>query len=312
MVKRKSGASRPRASKPPAKQTARRASSGSGTGRASAARSVGRAARATARSARPPKVARGAKPDAAVKAGRVVAKAAKAGSSAVKVLGAAVKGVRAAVKSAKAPLPAPGAKAVAVKPPLTKAEGKLRKPIVKVVAPKPTPPVRPLGVLPPEAVARATHRPSPAALSERPAKRPVRETLQTQGAQGVTEKDYKEFEQRLLVERQKILKEMGHLENTVLKINQRESAGDLSGYSFHMADVGTDAMEREKAFLFASAEGRLLMEINEALRRVYRGEYGVCENCGQPIARARLEAMPYARLCLSCKEKEERASRGAS
>ena len=121
----------------------------------------------------------------------------------------------------------------------------------------------------------------------------------------------KEFEQRLLVERQKILKEMGHLESTVLKVNQRDSAGDLSGYSFHMADVGTDAMEREKAFLFASAEGRTLIEINDALRRVYRGQYGVCESCSQPIARARLEAMPHARLCVRCKEKEERAQRGA-
>jgi RNA polymerase-binding protein DksA len=121
----------------------------------------------------------------------------------------------------------------------------------------------------------------------------------------------KEFEQRLLSERQRILKEMGHLENTVLKVNQRDSAGDLSGYSFHMADVGTDSMEREKAFLFASSEGRTLMEIDQALRRLYRGEYGVCESCGNPIARARLEAMPHARLCVSCKEKEERASRGA-
>jgi RNA polymerase-binding protein DksA len=71
-------------------------------------------------------------------------------------------------------------------------------------------------------------------------------------------------------------------------------------------------MEREKAFLFASAEGRLLMEINEALRRVYNKAYGICEECGQPIARARLEAMPTARLCLRCKEKEERAARGLS
>lgn len=128
----------------------------------------------------------------------------------------------------------------------------------------------------------------------------------------MSEKDIKEFEKRLLEDRQRILKEMGHLENTVLKVNQRDSAGDLSGYSFHMADVGTDSMEREKAFLFASAEGRSLMEINEALRRLYRGEYGVCESCTLPIARARLEAMPHARLCLSCKEKEERARRGAS
>src|SRR5205809_2867495 len=107
-------------------------------------------------------------------------------------------------------------------------------------------------------------------------------------------------------ELQKIRKEMGHLETTVLKVNQRDSSGDLSGYSFHMADAGTDAMEREKAFLFASAEGRVLLEIDDALRRLYRGDYGGCETCGNAIARARLEVMPYARLCIACKEKEEK------
>ncbi len=128
----------------------------------------------------------------------------------------------------------------------------------------------------------------------------------------MSQKDYQEFEQRLLEERKKILKEMGHLESTVLKVNQRDSAGDLSGYSFHMADVGTDAMEREKAFHLASAEGRMLLELNEALRRIARSEYGICESCENPILRARLEAMPTARLCLACKEKEERAARGIS
>jgi RNA polymerase-binding protein DksA len=127
----------------------------------------------------------------------------------------------------------------------------------------------------------------------------------------VTQDDFKDFERRLLDERSKVLKEMGHLESTVLKSNQRDSSGDLSGYTFHMADVGTDAMEREKAFLFASAEGRMLLEIDEALRRVYQGSFGNCESCGQPIGRARLEAVPHARLCLACKEKEERAQRGS-
>jgi RNA polymerase-binding transcription factor DksA len=177
----------------------------------------------------------------------------------------------------------------------------------------PVPEVRPLGVLPPAAIARGSARPAPLPPARpRPANPPpVAASTPSVGAQRVTEQDMKEFEQRLLVERQKILKEMGHLESTVLKVNQRDSAGDLSGYSFHMADVGTDAMEREKAFLFASAEGRTLIEINDALRRVYRGQYGVCESCSQPIARARLEAMPHARLCVRCKEKEERAQRGA-
>jgi RNA polymerase-binding transcription factor DksA len=76
-----------------------------------------------------------------------------------------------------------------------------------------------------------------------------------------------------------------------------------------MADAGTDAMEREKAFLFASTEGRLLMEVNDALRRLYNGVYGVCEMCDKPISRARLQAMPYVRMCVSCKEKEEKAGR---
>ena len=128
----------------------------------------------------------------------------------------------------------------------------------------------------------------------------------------VAKKDHKHFEERLLEERARLMKELGYLEQNVLKQNQRDSSGDLSGYSFHMADVGTDAMEREKAFLLASSEGRLLMEINEALRKLYAGEYGRCEICEKPIARARLEAMPYARLCLSCKEKEEKERRGAS
>jgi len=239
-----------------------------------------------------------------VKSAKRVAKPAKASKA------------KPAAKTVKPAVVAKGGKAVAKvaakgAPAGKNAKGRPLKPVIKVVQAKPTPQVRPIGVLPPEAVARS-HRAAAVVLPERPTPKPARDASGGHGAQGVSEKDYKEFEERLLGERQKILKEMGHLENTVLKINQRDSAGDLSGYSFHMADVGTDAMEREKAFLFASAEGRLLVEINEALRRVYRGEYGKCEECEKPIARARLEAMPYARFCVSCKEKQERAARGAS
>jgi DnaK suppressor protein len=223
------------------------------------------------------------------------------------------------VKAVEKPVKAVEKPVKAVKPEKAAAVPKPAKPAkvvpIRVKPVKPPAPVRPIGALPPEALARAMQKAPPLAVP-RPVARPAvaktpRETSEG-GAPGVTEKDFKEFEQRLLAERQKILKEMGHLENTVLKVNQRDSAGDLSGYSFHMADVGTDAMEREKAFMFASNEGALLKEIDEALRKVYGGEFGVCEECGRPIARARLEAMPYARLCLSCKEREERTGRGAS
>jgi len=123
----------------------------------------------------------------------------------------------------------------------------------------------------------------------------------------VNKKDLKHFEKRLLEEREKLLVQLTHLEKDVLSRTLKDSSGDLSAYTFHMADLGTDAMEREKASLFASSEGRLLYHINEALRRLYKEEYGTCESCGQPICRERLEVVPHARLCIKCKEKEEKA-----
>ena len=154
------------------------------------------------------------------------------------------------------------------------------------------------------APAKAAAKPAPAkpvpAPKPAPAAAPVNK---------VAKKDHKHFEARLLEERARLVKELGYLEQNVLKQNQRDSSGDLSGYSFHMADLGTDAMEREKAFLFASAEGRAIYDVDEALRRLYGGNYGTCESCGQPIARERLEVVPHARLCVRCKEREEKAAR---
>lgn len=176
--------------------------------------------------------------------------------------------------------------------------------------PTPGPTVRPLGVLPAEARARGLERPSHAAAvpprAPAPPARPVKPLPKATGLQRVTENDLKELKTLLLAERARVTKEMEHLESTVLKVNPRESSGDLSGYSFHMADAGTDAYEREKAFQFASNEGRLLQDLDEALRRLYSGDYGNCESCGNAIAKARLAAMPTARLCRDCKEKEER------
>jgi DnaK suppressor protein len=91
--------------------------------------------------------------------------------------------------------------------------------------------------------------------------------------------------------------------------NGEASDGDLSAYSFHMADQGTDAMEREKAFLFASKEGRFLWHIDQALRRLYKSPetFGKCHQCGDEIAFERLDALPHARYCIKCKQREEDA-----
>src|SRR5918994_948504 len=82
-------------------------------------------------------------------------------------------------------------------------------------------------------------------------------------------KQLQHFEKRLLEERRRVLKELGH-HGELFNKSEQASDGDLSAYSFHMADQGTDAMEREKAFLFASQEGHFLWHIDEALRRLYR------------------------------------------
>jgi RNA polymerase-binding protein DksA len=73
-----------------------------------------------------------------------------------------------------------------------------------------------------------------------------------------------------------------------------------STYSLHM-EQGTDAMEREKTFLFASREGKFLNYLDDALKRIERGDYGFCTECGKLIDKERLEAVPHSTLCVKCK-----------
>ncbi len=123
-------------------------------------------------------------------------------------------------------------------------------------------------------------------------------------------KNLDHFEKRLMEERKRVLRELGQYSET-FGTTPHGADGDLSAYSFHMADQGTDAMEREKAFLFASQEGRFLWHIDEALRRLYRTPetFGKCHNCGADIAFDRLDALPHARFCIDCKQREEDAKR---
>ncbi len=178
---------------------------------------------------------------------------------------------------------------------------------------RPEPEVRPLGVLPlsSQAKPRDAVRPHPVkpVRSHTPPRGTPKPQPARKGDERLTEDDLKYFEQRLLTERRRIMAEMGHIEATVLKVDPRDAAGEQSGYSFHMADAGTDSMEREKAFDIASKEGRLLLEIDEALRRLYNGTYGLCEISGKPISRTRLDALPWARLSIDEQEKLEREKR---
>jgi RNA polymerase-binding transcription factor DksA len=123
----------------------------------------------------------------------------------------------------------------------------------------------------------------------------------------VNKKDQKHFQKRLHEELANLAKALGKLEKSVMQRSQRESSGDLSAYSIHMADLGTDAMERERDLLLASAEGRTVLQIREALNKLEDGTYGTCEECGKPIGAARLEMIPYAVYCSKCQVKLEKS-----
>ena len=94
----------------------------------------------------------------------------------------------------------------------------------------------------------------------------------------MNKKQLSHLEKRLMEERARVMKELGYYDES-FNATLQSSDGDLSSYSFHMADQGTDTMEREKQFLFASQEGRYLWHVNQALRRagwlaVRDGPYG--------------------------------------
>lgn len=88
-----------------------------------------------------------------------------------------------------------------------------------------------------------------------------------------------------------------------------EAAGDLSSHASHMADQGTDTMEREKAFLFISQKRQRLEEVDEALARIETGTFGVCGVCQENLPPRRLERLPTASLCVPCQEKQEKSKR---
>jgi DnaK suppressor protein len=111
----------------------------------------------------------------------------------------------------------------------------------------------------------------------------------------------------LLEKRQAVLGALEHLhhENSG---SLEEQVGELVSGSAdqHLADTATETVDREIDYTLEEADVRLLTAIDFALQRIEAGTYGVCVNCGAQIAPERLEAMPWATLCIDCKRREER------
>jgi DnaK suppressor protein len=128
-------------------------------------------------------------------------------------------------------------------------------------------------------------------------------------AKKLTKKQIEHLQKRLLRERERALRSLGQFDE-LAKQSAEQADSDLYSYSDHIADLGTDAMEREKMLLFASKEGRYLYRVEEALRRLYKEpeKFGQCHSCGNLLDFERLDALPHARYCIDCKLKEESAA----
>jgi RNA polymerase-binding transcription factor DksA len=119
------------------------------------------------------------------------------------------------------------------------------------------------------------------------------------------------FRNLLLEERKRVLEELEYIEQNYVGTTPKDATGYSSAYSTHPADTGTDSNEMEKAYLIGAASGAVLEDIDDALRKLDKEGYGLCEGCGAEISPDRLEALPYARECLKCKSDLEKAG-GAS
>ena len=120
-----------------------------------------------------------------------------------------------------------------------------------------------------------------------------------------TRKELEYYRELILKTKDKVLDEIKHISDDTLKKSQKDAAGDISGYTYHMADVASDTYDREFSLGLASNEREALYELDDAIKKIDEGTFGICEECKSPIAKTRLKAVPYARLCLKCQEKKE-------
>jgi RNA polymerase-binding protein DksA len=119
--------------------------------------------------------------------------------------------------------------------------------------------------------------------------------------------DTEHFRELLLERRRAVIEAIEHLHKENSGSLEEETGELVSGSADqHLADTATETVDREIDYTLEEHDGRLLQAIDEARARIDAGTYGICVNCGAQIPPERLEAMPWATLCIDCKRKEER------
>jgi RNA polymerase-binding transcription factor DksA len=108
------------------------------------------------------------------------------------------------------------------------------------------------------------------------------------------------YKERLLALRARLRGDVNQLADAALNKRRSEANGDLSSMPIHMADMGTDNFEQEFTLSLMESEGATLEQVEAALERIEEGVYAQCEECGGRIPKKRLDAIPYASMCIKC------------
>ncbi|NPV59011.1 MAG: TraR/DksA family transcriptional regulator [Actinobacteria bacterium] len=124
----------------------------------------------------------------------------------------------------------------------------------------------------------------------------------------MNKKQLASFKKILLEEKESLEKEYRELEEGNLHSSQSEFSGEMP-FEEDYAASGTATFERERDLSLSENVKDILQKVNEALERIEAGTYGKCISCGADIPIERLQALPYASLCIPCKQKEEKELR---
>ncbi len=161
--------------------------------------------------------------------------------------------------------------------------------------------------------AKQTKRPKAGSIKRSTAK-PVKKSVTAKVKQPVptkqySERDLKHFKEIILEKKKEMMEELETLKETMMDVTTGEYVSESSTYSLHM-EQGTDAMEREKTFLFASRGSKFVNQLDDALARIENGTYGVCRVCQLLVPKERLEAVPTAQTCAEYKNTNVPCERG--
>ena len=190
-----------------------------------------------------------------------------------------------------------------------------KKAAVKKVVPKKKVTTKKTAAKKPKATKTAAKKtPAKSLKKEVVKKRVLTRTEALQKIKGYGKKDLEQFRAIILEKRDEILEDLQSLKEQMLDTSTGEYINENSPYSLHMAEQGTDAMEREKTFLYAQRENKFLGYLDDALKRIDNGIYGICVECIEDpqhlcetcplVPKARLIAVPHTQHCLPVKQRK--------